>query len=156
MLLEDFSSLPSTVLKKGHTWDQGSEQQATCEKVKIPVKPIKALGMSQAELPFGLDMSMTPEGMGQAPWQRKEGENAPLIVVRALANGKQAQVIHEWAPVGQDVWKAFGFAPEAVLTVFCILAHKALTPPGNTEVDAPAQVWALATDPLMDTVDLGV
>lgn len=55
------------MLKKGHMWDQGSEQQATCEKVKIPVKPIKALGMSQAELPFELDMPMTPEGMGQAP-----------------------------------------------------------------------------------------
>lgn len=62
MLLEDFSSLPSTVLKKGHMWDQGSEQQASSEKVKITVKSIKALGMSQAELPFGLAMSM-----GQAP-----------------------------------------------------------------------------------------
>ena len=52
--------------------------------------------------------------------------------------------------------RTFGFAPEAVLTVFRVLAHKALTPPGNTEVDAPAQVRALAADPLIDTVDLGV
>ena len=46
--------------------------------------------------------------------------------------------------------RTFGFAPEAVLTVFRVLAHKALTPPGNTEVRA------LAADPLIDTVDLGV
>lgn len=35
--------------------------------------------------------------------------------------------------------------PEALLTVFHILAHKALTPPVNQEVDVLAQIQALAT-----------
>ena len=43
--------------------------------------------------------------------------------------------------------------PEAVLTVFHIPAHKALTPPGNQEADALAQICALATDPSVDTAE---
>lgn len=42
----------------------GSEQQATFEKAKLLVKQIKALGASQARLPFELDGSVTLKGMG--------------------------------------------------------------------------------------------
>lgn len=45
--------------------------------------------------------------------------------------------------MGQDSWKdiwAHLQEPEVVLTVFHIPAHKALTPPGNQEADALAQI----------------
>ena len=44
----------------------GLEQQAAFEKAKILVKQMKALGISQAGLPFEfeLDVSVTPESMG--------------------------------------------------------------------------------------------
>lgn len=39
------------------------------------------------------------------------------------------------------------------LTFFHILAHKALTLPGNQEAGALAQIWALATDPSVNMAD---
>lgn len=42
---------------------------------------------------------------------------------------------------------------EAGLTVFRATAHKALTPPGNQEVDVLPQAQALATDPSVSTAD---
>lgn len=58
--------LPSHILPSkdwaGMGW--GSEQQATFEKAKLLVKQIKALGASQARLPFELDGSVTLKGMG--------------------------------------------------------------------------------------------
>ena len=88
-----------------------------------------------------------------------EGEGAPQILVPALDNGKQGHMIHEWVLVGQAVWRDTWVClqePEAILILFRIPARKALTPPGNQEADAPAQTRALATDPLVDTADLGV
>ena len=44
---------------------------------------------------------------------------------------------------GQDMWKDIWVhlqEPEAVLTVFHLLAYKVLTPPGNQEADALAWV----------------
>ena len=41
----------------------GSEQQATFEKAKVLMKQIKALGISQAGLPFDLDVSVILEGV---------------------------------------------------------------------------------------------
>lgn len=155
MLLEDFSSLPSTVLKKGHTWVQGWEQQATCEKVKILVKPVKALGVSQAELPFGLDMSVTPEVVGQAPWQIKQRERVPLWLWSQLWT-MESKVIHEWAPAGLDVWKDIWVCPRG--SPHCFLR------PGSKGTDTRWQYrsWCSSsgmrpsTDPLIDTVGLGV
>lgn len=74
----NFYSLPDTVtwslisprVKKGYKRGWGSEQQATSEKIRILVKQSKTLGISQTELPFALDVSVTPEGMGWALWQR--------------------------------------------------------------------------------------
>lgn len=51
--------------KKGHIWNWGSEHQVTFEKAKILVKQIKALGLSQAGLPFELDMAATLESKRQ-------------------------------------------------------------------------------------------
>ena len=48
-------------------WDWASEQQAPFKKTKLPVKLIKALSISQAELPFDLDVSVTLEGKTWAP-----------------------------------------------------------------------------------------
>ena len=36
------------------------------------MKQNKALDISQAQLPFELDVSVTPEGMGQSLWQRQQ------------------------------------------------------------------------------------
>ena len=44
------------------------------EKAEILVKQIKALGVSQARLPFDLDVSVTLEGVGWALWHTTEGE----------------------------------------------------------------------------------
>ena len=52
-------------------WRWRSEQQAAFGKAKILVKQIKALGISQAGLPFELDVSVTLEGMGQA-WSQRQ------------------------------------------------------------------------------------
>lgn len=57
---------------------------------------------------------------------------------------------------GQDTWKDFGVCvqePEALLPVFHIPAHKALTHSGNRKADAEAQVPARATDPSVHTAD---
>lgn len=55
---------------------------------------------------------------------------------------------------GQDILKnIWVHLPEAVLTVFYILAHKALTPLGNQEAASLAQVWALVTNPSVDTTN---
>lgn len=48
------------MLRKGHMWDWGSEQQVTLEKTKILVKQIKAPGISPAGLPFRLNAYVTP------------------------------------------------------------------------------------------------
>lgn len=42
--------------------------------------------------------------------------------------------------------------PEAVISVFRVSFYN-LTPAGNQQADVLAQVWALATDPLVDTAD---
>lgn len=62
-------------------WDWGSEQQATFEKVKIPVKQMKALSISQAGLPFGLDVSVTLEAivLGTVA-ETTEGGNSKILV----------------------------------------------------------------------------
>lgn len=44
---------------------------------KILINQIKGLGISQARLPFELDVSVTPEGMGWAPWKGKQKERVP-------------------------------------------------------------------------------
>lgn len=62
--------------------DWGPEQQASFQKAKIPIKRIKALGISQAELPFELDVSVTADSMGWAI--AKTGESASRILVPAL------------------------------------------------------------------------
>ena len=57
---------------------------------------------------------------------------------------------------GQDRWKNIWVhlqEPEAVLIVFHVLAHKALTHPGSLEADALAWVQALTTDPSVHTAD---
>lgn len=41
--------------------------------------------------------------------------------------------------------------PEPVLTIFCV--HKALTPPGNQEASAIAQVQGLGTDASLNAAD---
>lgn len=43
--------------------------------------------------------------------------------------------------------------PKAVLTIFHVLAHKALTPPGNQETDVQALVQTLATHLSVDIPD---
>ena len=56
-----------------------------------------------------------------------------------------------WA---QDVWRDIWVhlqEPEAVLAVFHVWGHEALTPPDSQKADAPAQGPALATDPSVDT-----
>ena len=59
-------------------WNWGSEQQAAFEKVNIQLKQIKVVGVSQAGLPFELDVSVILEGMGLAPWQRQQKERIPI------------------------------------------------------------------------------
>lgn len=51
---------------KGNMLDWGSEQQISFEKTKILVKQMKALGITQAGLPFELAVSVTLDGMGWA------------------------------------------------------------------------------------------
>lgn len=53
------------LVKKGHIWGWGSEQQATFEKARIVMRLMKALGISRTGLPFELDVSVTPEGRSQ-------------------------------------------------------------------------------------------
>lgn len=53
-------------LKKGHTWDWGSEQQAGFKKAKILAKQINVLGISQVGVTFELNMSVTPK-RGECP-----------------------------------------------------------------------------------------
>lgn len=58
---------------------------------------------------------------------------------------------------GQVRWKdilVYLKEPEAVLTVFHVLAPKVLTAPGDQEADALACVCILATDLTVDTGDL--
>lgn len=57
--------------------DWRSEQQATFEKVKILVKQIKGLSISQTQLPFELDVSRIPKSMGQVLWQRQTKGKMP-------------------------------------------------------------------------------
>lgn len=57
---------------------------------------------------------------------------------------------------GQDRWEDTWLhlqAPETVLTVFHVQAHRALTLPGNQDADVPARVRALTSDPSVDTAD---
>lgn len=42
------------------------------------MKQIKALGTSQAGLPFELDVSVIPEVVGLTLWQRQQKERLPL------------------------------------------------------------------------------
>lgn len=42
---------------------------------------------------------------------------------------------------------------EPIFPVFHTLTHKALTPPGNQEAEALAQVYALAAGPSVDAAD---
>lgn len=42
------------------------------------MKQIRALGISQAELLFALDVSMTLEDIGWSPWQIQQKERVPL------------------------------------------------------------------------------
>lgn len=65
------------LVKKGHIWDWGSEQQATFEKARILMRPTKALGISLTGLPFELDVSVTPEGRSQTLWQRQQRTECP-------------------------------------------------------------------------------
>lgn len=51
--------------------------QATIEKVKMKVKLLKGLGMSQTDLPLDLDMHTRLEGRGSALWQRQQKEKYP-------------------------------------------------------------------------------
>lgn len=51
----------------------GLEQQMAFEKTKILGTQMSALSISQAGLPFELDVSMTPEGMAET----SKGENTP-------------------------------------------------------------------------------
>lgn len=74
-------------VKKGHTWNWGSEQQAGFEKAKILAKPIKGLGISQIGLTFELNMPVTPKdtgGQGRVPlrfwsqfWKGAETQHTP-------------------------------------------------------------------------------
>lgn len=65
------------LVKKGHVWDWDSEQQEAFEKAKLLMKQVKALGISQAWLPFELDVPVTPEGMGWTLWQRQQETVSP-------------------------------------------------------------------------------
>ena len=67
------------LVMRGHTWDWGLEQQAAFQMAKILVKQIKVLGISQAGLPFELDVSVTPEDLGWALWERQQKESTPRI-----------------------------------------------------------------------------
>ena len=69
-------------------WDWGCEQQAASEKAKILVKQVIVLGISQAGLPFKLDVSVTLEYMGWALTEIREGERTPRILVSVLEEGK--------------------------------------------------------------------
>ena len=52
----------------------------------------------------------------------------------------------------KDIWDCLQEL-EAVLTVFPVLTHKTLTPLGNQEANAPAQVQTLATNSSTDAAD---
>lgn len=54
-------SFYSHLVKKGHMWNWGSEQQAAFEKAKILVKQVMVLGLSPAGLLSELDASVTLE-----------------------------------------------------------------------------------------------
>lgn len=73
--MEDFYSPPgkvplSLLLLGKQRAHRRSEQQTAFEKVKFPVKQIKALGISRAGLSFELDVPVILEGIGWALWQR--------------------------------------------------------------------------------------
>ena len=70
-VLDDVDSSPGSVplslmqfVKKWHVWDWGSEQPAPFAKAEIPVRQRRALSISQARLPFKVDVSVTPGGTG--------------------------------------------------------------------------------------------
>ena len=57
------AAIPILPGKERACMGHGSEQQATFEKAKVLMKQIKALGISQAGLPFDLDVSVILEGV---------------------------------------------------------------------------------------------
>lgn len=50
-------------------WDLESEEQATFEKTKTPVKQIKTLDLWTSSKHSESDVSVTLEGTGQALWR---------------------------------------------------------------------------------------
>ena len=68
--------------------DWESEQQASFEQAKILEKQIKALGISQARLPFEIDVFVTPKGMECALRQRQQKERISLGFWSQLWKGK--------------------------------------------------------------------
>ena len=80
--------------KKGHVWDWEWEQQSTFEKTKILVKQIKALGISDAELPFELDVSATPEALGWVLQQTQQNEKVSLGFWPQLWKWAETQYTH--------------------------------------------------------------
>ena len=74
------------LMKRRHTWNWGSGQQAAFEMEKVLVKLIAALGTSQAGQPFKLDVSVTSEHTVA----ETTGEESTLrIFVPALGGGGQ-------------------------------------------------------------------
>ena len=76
------------LVKKGHIWDWGSEQQATFEKARILMRQIKALGIPQTGIPFELDVSRTPEVGVRDCGRDNKGETAHRILVPARERDK--------------------------------------------------------------------
>ena len=87
---------PSFVLsgKKGHVWDWEWEQQSTFEKTKILVKQTKALGISDAELPFELDVSAALEALGWVLQQTQQNEKVSLEFWPQLWKWAETQYTH--------------------------------------------------------------
>lgn len=67
---------------------RGTEQQATFGKAKTVVKQIKSLGLSQAGLPFELDVSDSKRHGSGTVAETTEGESLPRILVPVLEAGK--------------------------------------------------------------------
>ena len=74
--------------KKGHIWNCESKLQATYEQARILVKQIKALGISQAGLPWVICVCDSRKCQLGPVAETTEGKSVPRVLVPALEGGK--------------------------------------------------------------------
>lgn len=88
--------LPSLILlgKLSTCVGLGIKQPSTFEKAKIPVSQIKALGITQARIPFELYVSVSKGGMSSGLWQSHLNDRICRISISGLEGSRNPIYLH--------------------------------------------------------------